>query len=244
MVDSSAPAVNLQVCACAPCSLPKLRSAQGKTKAKTRYLKRKKSRRKARKSAAPKQAHNAAVSHEETDEETSNDTQGEDDVPQEQPPNGNQSKDLNEKQEGGREERPKKRQKLTLSHIEDEGNRTDVQVEGVPVTDGNEADASPSPPATHIRPKSPELRMALPVFSLPALPAAPPKSVLALQGLDQALVEAEVINPSSRLPITPNGDDTYSGLSERTRKHLVELGITELFAGQIGYPMLTYPCLS
>ncbi|KAG2157941.1 P-loop containing nucleoside triphosphate hydrolase protein [Suillus bovinus] len=74
--------------------------------------------------------------------------------------------------------------------------------------------------------------MSLPVFSLPTLPDAPPKSVLALQGLDQALVEAEVVNPSSRLPILPEGDDVRTGLSERTRRRLIELGITELFAVQ------------
>ncbi|KAG2058536.1 DEAD-domain-containing protein [Suillus hirtellus] len=74
--------------------------------------------------------------------------------------------------------------------------------------------------------------MSLPVFSLPTLPDAPPKSILALQGLDQALVEAEVVNPSSRLPIIPAGDDVLTGLSERTRRRLIELGITELFAVQ------------
>ncbi|OAX32163.1 P-loop containing nucleoside triphosphate hydrolase protein [Rhizopogon vinicolor AM-OR11-026] len=206
---------------------------QGKTRAKTRYLKRKKSRRKARKSAAPKQANNAAPSHEETDEGDSdnNDPQSdsENDMLVEQPPNGSQSMNLKETREGGREERPKKKQKLTLSHLEGEGNRTDI--EGVSVAIDNEVDASL--PAMPLPPKSPELHMSLPVFSLPALPVAPPKSILALQGLDQALVEAEVINPSSRLPITPNGDDTRNGLSERTRRRLLELGITELFAVQI-----------
>ncbi|OJA16484.1 hypothetical protein AZE42_08913 [Rhizopogon vesiculosus] len=207
---------------------------QGKTKAKTRYLKRKKSRRKARKSAAPKQANNAARFHEETDEDDSdnNDAQSdsENDMLVERPPNGSQSMDLKETREGGREERPKKKQKLTLSHLEGEGEGNRTNVEGVPVAIDDEVDASL--PAMPLPPKSPELHMSLPVFSLPALPVAPPKSILALQGLDQALVEAEVINPSSRLPITPNGDDTRNGLSERTRRRLLELGITELFAVQ------------
>ncbi|KAG1821830.1 P-loop containing nucleoside triphosphate hydrolase protein [Suillus subaureus] len=82
------------------------------------------------------------------------------------------------------------------------------------------------------RTQSPELQMSLPVFPLPILPDAPPKSILALQGLDQALVQAEVVNPSSRLPIIPKGDDARTGLSERTRRRLIELGITELFAVQ------------
>lgn len=216
---------------CISCSLPNPRNilGQGKTKSKARYLKRKKSRRKARKSAAPKQANNAVQSHKETDEEDSDDTRGEDNTLQERSPNISQLKDLMEEREGDREERPKKKRKLSLLDLEDERNHMDI--EGVPVTIGNDSEVDASLHATNIKPTSPELQMSLPVFTLPALPDAPSKSILALQGLDQALVGAEVVNPSSRLPITPNGDDTRSGLSERTRRRLLELGITELFAG-------------
>ena len=143
------------------------------------------------------------------------------------------SGELSNKHGSSREERPKKRQKLALLRLEDERD-LQVDIEGaerIAEVAGNDAHLSPNSPRTHIQPRSPELPMSLPVFSLPAAPAAPPKSVLALQGLDQALVEAEVINPSSRLPISPDGDDTRSRLSERTRRRLVELGITELFAG-------------
>ncbi|KII89763.1 hypothetical protein PLICRDRAFT_108662, partial [Plicaturopsis crispa FD-325 SS-3] len=72
----------------------------------------------------------------------------------------------------------------------------------------------------------------LPSFPLPALPNAPSKSVLALQGLDQALVDAELVDPAKTLPIPDGGDDAGTGLSERTRKRLKELGITDLFAVQ------------
>lgn len=72
----------------------------------------------------------------------------------------------------------------------------------------------------------------LPSFPLPALPDAPSKSDLALQGLDQALVGAELVDAAGLLRIPPEGDDDGgTGLSERTRKRLLDLGIVELFAG-------------
>jgi ATP-dependent RNA helicase DDX51/DBP6 len=72
----------------------------------------------------------------------------------------------------------------------------------------------------------------LPSFPLPTPPDAPPISVLALQGLDQALVDAEIVDPTTILPIPPDGDyDAGTSLTERTRRRLKELGITELFAG-------------
>lgn len=111
------------------------------------------------------------------------------------------------------------------------------EVEGVDVA--NEVD-SPLPAAAPRTSKSPEPQLSLPAFPLPTLPDAPPKSILALQGLDQALVEAEVVNPSSRLPVIPKGDDDRTCLSERTRKRLTELGITELFAGEIRRPSFTH----
>ena len=72
----------------------------------------------------------------------------------------------------------------------------------------------------------------LPSFPVPAAPNAPSKYVLAMQGIDKALVHAEIINASAVLPILPSGVDERTKLSERTRKRLLELGITELFAGQ------------
>jgi ATP-dependent RNA helicase DDX51/DBP6 len=72
----------------------------------------------------------------------------------------------------------------------------------------------------------------LPSFSLPTIPDPPSKSVLALQGLDQALVDAEIVDPSIVLAI-PLGDneDGGTGLHVKVRRRLAELGINELFAG-------------
>lgn len=69
-------------------------------------------------------------------------------------------------------------------------------------------------------------------FPLPTLPDAPSKSVLAFQGLDQALVDAEVVPPSRVLLIPSGKDDGGTRLSDRTRTRLKDIGITELFAGQ------------
>lgn len=80
--------------------------------------------------------------------------------------------------------------------------------------------------------KSPTPPAALPRFPPPALPNAPSKSVLALQGLDKALVDAEIIDPSTILAILSDAEeDTVIGLSHKMRKRLRELGINELFAG-------------
>ncbi|KAG5731150.1 hypothetical protein E4T56_gene20630, partial [Termitomyces sp. T112] len=72
----------------------------------------------------------------------------------------------------------------------------------------------------------------LPSFPLPALPNAPSKFALALQGLDQALVDAELVNPANSLSIPDGPNDGGTQLSERMRKRLQDLGITELFAVQ------------
>jgi ATP-dependent RNA helicase DDX51/DBP6 len=52
-----------------------------------------------------------------------------------------------------------------------------------------------------------------------------------LQGLDQALLDAEIVDPASLQSIKDVGEEDQTGLSEKMRKRLKELGITELFAG-------------
>ena len=79
---------------------------------------------------------------------------------------------------------------------------------------------------------TPELLNALPSFPLPALPDAPSKSLLALQGLDQALIDAELVSPSTVLPIPTGKDDGGTRLSEKMRKRLRDIGVVELFAGE------------
>jgi ATP-dependent RNA helicase DDX51/DBP6 len=83
------------------------------------------------------------------------------------------------------------------------------------------------------RHRSPTPQAALPSFPRPVAPDAPSKSALALQGVDKALLGAEIIDPSHTLPLDAitRGPGELPVLSDRMRKRLTDLGITELFAG-------------
>lgn len=72
---------------------------------------------------------------------------------------------------------------------------------------------------------------ALPRFPLPTRPDAPSKTELALQGLDKAHIEAELVDPNCTVPIDPDADNDQSVLDLKTRKRLIDLGVNELFAG-------------
>lgn len=125
-------------------------------------------------------------------------------------------------------ERPRKRRKLDT-----EEDRTEH------VGDDNTPSRSSPLPA---RPRSPTPPATLPAFPLPTRPDAPSKQTLALQGLDKALIEAEIVDPAKllSLPSAPD-DDGGTGLSERTRRRLQELGVTELFAGLCGVSQYADP---
>lgn len=90
-------------------------------------------------------------------------------------------------------------------------------------------DAEKQPSATRF--PTPDLSGALPSFPLPALPDAPSKSQLAMQGLTKELMGAEFVSASTVLPIPAGNDDGGTRLSEKTRNRLRDIGITELFAG-------------
>ncbi|KAF7976598.1 hypothetical protein HWV62_6090 [Athelia sp. TMB] len=192
-------------------------SAKDKSKAKKRYLKRKKERRKNRKSAAPKKPFEASKAHVEASEESSSSDSedGDADSAGEPTPEQLAQEDLPEPEVP---KRPKKRRKTEKEDDTEDVEMKEAEVVPVDVTE---------PPTR----RSPSPVVALPSFPLPALPNAPSKSVLALQGLDQALVDAEIVDPSTLLPIPCEGeDDAGTGLSEKTRRRLKELGIVELFA--------------
>ncbi|KAI5982751.1 P-loop containing nucleoside triphosphate hydrolase protein [Pisolithus marmoratus] len=86
----------------------------------------------------------------------------------------------------------------------------------------------------------------LPLFPSPTAPDAPSKFDLAMQGVDKALLQAEVIDPATVLPVLPPGEDEQTGLSERTRKRLLDLGISELFADSPPalHNLLEFQCVS
>lgn len=123
--------------------------------------------------------------------------------------------------DGGETVQPLKKQRMTADEHSADTNILEDEVLELPAAQEETETIEPKlPPAT------------LHSFPLPALPNAPSKSTLALQGLDQALVDAEFVDPTILLPI-PDGDDHQGTmLSQRTRKKLKDLGITELFAGK------------
>ncbi|KAJ6570147.1 DEAD-domain-containing protein [Mycena vulgaris] len=183
-----------------------------KTKAKQRYLKRKKLRRKNK----PKTANGSVASSEDED-----DAQSVSEADPDEEPSLDEvliEADAAQVEDTPRKEkRPKKRQKVV-------DGAEDVEMGESEAQDVIMVDPEPAPSV----PLS-----TLPSFPLPALPDAPSKSVLALQGLDQALVGAEIVDATGLLAIPPDGeDDGGTGLSEKTRKRLLDLGIVELFAVQ------------
>ncbi|KAF8235791.1 ATP-dependent RNA helicase [Tricholoma matsutake] len=175
-----------------------------KTKAKQRYLRRKKERRKIKsKNAAPA---NVAKSDDEVDEDMDGDTEE------------FHAENAIDKVEQ-REKRPKKRhrvveatQDLIMEDVYDDTPHLERPLDKLPL------------------PRSPEAT--LPSFPLPVLPDAPSKSDLAFQGLDQALIDAEIVDPATLMAIPDGEGNGGTGLSERIRKRLKDLGITELFAVQ------------
>lgn len=130
--------------------------------------------------------------------------------------------------DGSSPQRPSKRRKVVKEAKEDVA----PPVEMTRSLDGVNADLrmeedTPLPSSKQRSPTPPPL----PIFPLPVLPNAPSKSTLALQGLDKALIDAEVVDPDVVLPIPSDGpDDGGTRLSEKMRKRLHDSGITELFA--------------
>ncbi|KAJ6630973.1 P-loop containing nucleoside triphosphate hydrolase protein [Mycena sp. CBHHK59/15] len=181
-----------------------------KTKAKQRYLKRKKQRR----NNKPKTANGGAPGFEDEQDPGT-------DADQEQPLGDaliETDAQVQVDQKPRKEKRPKKRQKV----VDEEG---DVEMEEPEAEAAIAVDPEPASSAAPL----PTLLS----FPLPALPNAPSKSVLALQGLDQALVGADIVDAAKILPIPHDGEeDGGTGLSKKTRKRLLDLGITELFAVQ------------
>lgn len=194
---------------------------KARTKAKERYLKRKKERRKQRKSeAAQSKLPSTSVSvHDEDAQSSTHDENETLVVPAAQP----------------QREIPRKRRKirkeLDLQEqeelVQEENDEEFSEAEGgapqeLPLPDQR----TPTPPA------------AFPTFPLPIAPDAPSKSALALQGLDKALLGAEIINPSTNISIEELGSDRSPDkgdlpvLGQKMTKRLRELGISEFFASK------------
>lgn len=186
------------------------RSPQERTKAKQKYLKRKKERRKlGKKLAQNTSTGKAEAKDEESVVDTANHFSNLLKVTLDQPVSEKSGK------------RPKKRQKvlevIDEPDIQSATDEVDVEME-VALSDRDHAPPAPSPTL---------LEGALPQFPRPARPDAPSKATLALQGLDRAVQVAEVVDPATSLPLHT------ADLSEKTKSRLNDLGITELFAGNV-----------
>jgi len=116
------------------------------------------------------------------------------------------------------EDDSKKRKKRKLDHSIQEDSVEDHQPPVVGADKPNFGD-------------EPGSNRALPLFPLPTHPDAPSKTELALQGLDRAQIEAELVDPNSTLSIGLGADNSNLGLGLKTRRVLIDLGINELFAG-------------
>ncbi|KAI0360139.1 DEAD-domain-containing protein [Trametes cingulata] len=213
----------------APPAAAAAKAPKAKTKAKKRYLKAKKERRKKRK---------AVGKHEKSAEPSTPSAKKARDVTsgsEEEESSGSESESASEreaehpvpvpaKRTQKEESRPKKRRKLDTPEAEPGPRSASPEEAAEPV----------AKPSATPRPKSPTPPVALPAFPQPRRPEAPSKTVLALQGLDKALIEAEVIDPATTVPLeaSKEAQDERTGLSERMRKRLQDLGITELFAVQ------------
>lgn len=125
--------------------------------------------------------------------------------------------------------RPRKK-KRKVEHVEtDEDVPEEEPLSPVAYTSETlDIDMEALPPAT---PTTQESLGYLPSFPLPSQPAPPSASVLYLQGLDQALIEAEIVDPSQVKKLVMGQEKDSFGLSLKTRQRLAQLGILELFAG-------------
>ena len=184
---------------------------QAKTKAKKRYLKAKKERRKQRKIST----RSSLLPEGEAA-----------DNPEDAPPENTSTvidlTQLTEKSRFVAGDDSKKRKKRKLDHSVAEDSVEGQQPQPVKGDEPNLVD-------------EPVSNRPLPRFPLPTLPDAPSKTELALQGLDKAQIEAELVDPNCTLSIDLDADNNQSALSLKTRKRLTDLGVNELFAG-ISHP--------
>ncbi|KAG8712210.1 ATP-dependent RNA helicase dbp6 [Ceratobasidium sp. 423] len=195
-------------------------TATPKTKSKARYLKAKKERRKKRLKAAaaagnaPGQKHAHPASENESSDDGTDEapeTVATDDAPKDTLPSEQPSEPPKKK----RRQENKERETPPLDQDGD-----DLMVE----------EPLEPPP----RPTSPVELPALPAFPLPIQPAPPSKAILALQGLDKAILDAEIIDPTATARVPASGEPDLSGLGidDKMKERLGELGIESLFAVQ------------
>ncbi|EMD34147.1 hypothetical protein CERSUDRAFT_125827 [Gelatoporia subvermispora B] len=209
---------------------PAATKAKEKTKAKKRYLKAKKERRKNRKAGSRPTTGNEPRQHRADAPHGSDTSESDDEEEDANQPKRSEFETMTEKAEkqSKEEERPRKRRKVDEPETR--------EPETAPHSDNNimQVDEDEAAvPFPQDRPRSLTPVVALPSFPLPRRPDAPSRSTLALQGLDKALIDAEIVDPTQLSPFDTTPDsDSGTGLSEKMRKRLKDLGVSELFAVQ------------
>ncbi|KAF5342628.1 hypothetical protein D9611_001912 [Ephemerocybe angulata] len=228
--------------------------APTKTKAKSRYLKKKKERRKqrskvekvvtARKARVDKQPEDEAESSEDEEDEEEEEKPesstaavagGNEREPSSKPPRKRQKRDASPSPAAVEKEKEIEPVEMEVDEPEVQEKQQEESME----EEEEEEKEGRAEEADDVEETLPEIQEhelpegTLPRFPLPSHPDAPSKSTLALQGLDKHITEADIVHPSTVMAIPTDGeDDGGTRLSEKTRRQLKELGITELFAVQ------------
>jgi ATP-dependent RNA helicase DDX51/DBP6 len=96
-------------------------------------------------------------------------------------------------------------------------------------------EAPQTPPATNDAvevPPSVPVDTYIPSFPLPSQPAIASKAQRTLQGMDSAMVDAEIVDPTITTGLDIDKESIGKHLSPRMLKRLADIGVTELFAGE------------
>ncbi|PVG04309.1 DEAD-domain-containing protein [Serendipita vermifera] len=221
-----------------------------KTKAKTRYLKAKKERRKQRRALVNASKARHSTKKEAEEGESSGDEDGDEEIVEKTPQAvqplvadiemQEEEKPVDEPKEKRKEKKSKKRLKKDKGYDEEPPDlemaieSTFIDQDEVVPNDINEVDMVEN---MNVNQEIPSLESLS--FPMPSQPAPISKAQLALQGMDKAMLDAEIIDPRKTERLNSDTGGTVTRLSRRMRKRLDDMEITELFAVQTAlFPFL------
>jgi ATP-dependent RNA helicase DDX51/DBP6 len=206
---------------------------QTRTKAKNRYLKGKKERRKQRRALA-----NANKSKPSITKALSSDGEVEDDEDMvevvdadevQTPPQSAVDVEMEDSNppppletRPPKERRPKKKRRKETAEEAQQVVPEDIET------------TRTTPPAKDVVevPSSVPVDVYIPSFPLPSQPPMASKAQRTLQGMDSAMLDAEIVDPTLTSSLYTDGQNIGKLLSPRMLKRLADIGVTELFAGE------------
>jgi ATP-dependent RNA helicase DDX51/DBP6 len=198
---------------------------QTRTKAKNRYLKGKKERRKQRKALANKSkpsTSKALSSDGDEDVVEAIDVDEAQTLPQ---PEDVEMQDRTTpplETRPPKERRPKKKRRKETAEDAQQTVPEDIETPQTPPAAKDVVGAPPNIPVdTYI-----------PSFPLPSQPPMASKAQRTLQGMDSAMLDAEIVDPTLTTSLYTDGQSVGKLLSPRMLKRLADIGVTELFAGE------------